>query len=136
MMKRTLWATMAAAVLAAAVAIPVIAQPQGPGGPGGGGGPGGFGGFGGGRGGPLPMLRGLNLSDAQREQIRSLVQQQRGGTNSPERKIGDLNKELHLALLADTPDQQKIDELKSEIGAASAEALTARIDLETRIAQV
>ena len=96
MMKRTLWSTVAAALVAAALAIPVVAQPQGPGGPGGPGGRGGFGGFGGGRGGPLPMLRGLNLSDAQREQIRSIAQQQRGDATSPERKVGDLNKELHI----------------------------------------
>jgi protein CpxP len=129
-MKRTLFSTAAAVIIAAAIAIPVIAQPpQGPG-------PGGPGGYWGGRGGPMPMLRGLNLSDAQRDQIRTIAQQQRGEANSPERKLGDLNKQLHLAILADTPDQQKIEELKTAIAAASAEALSARIDVETRIGQL
>jgi protein CpxP len=129
-MKRTLWSTAGALVLAAAVAIPVVAQPpQGrgdrQGGPG----------FGG-RGGPFPVLRGLELSDAQREQIRSITQQQRTDSNSPHRKVAELNKQLRLAILADTPDLQKIEELKTAIGAANAEEVTARVDVQTRIAQV
>jgi periplasmic protein CpxP/Spy len=128
-MKRTLWSTVAALAIAAAVAIPVVAQPQRSGQRGGG--PG----FGG-RGGPFPVLRGLNLNDAQREQIRSITQQQRTDDNSPQRKVADLNKQLHLAILADTPDLQKIDELKTSIAAATAEALTAQVDVQTRIAQV
>ncbi len=128
-MKRTFLASASALVLAGAFALPVIAQPpQGPG-------PGGPGGFG--RGGPFPMLRTLDLSDAQREQIRSITQEQRGdAATSPGRKLGDLEKQLHLAILADSPDAQKIEELKTAIAAAADEALTARIGVETRIAQV
>jgi periplasmic protein CpxP/Spy len=125
-MKSTLWSTAAALVIAGAVAIPVIAQPpQGRPGP-----------FGGGRGGGFPILRELNLTDAQREQIRSITQAQRGNASSPQSKLADLNKQLHLAILADTPDTQKIEELKTSIAAASGEALTTRIDVQTRIAQV
>jgi protein CpxP len=131
MKKRTLWSTAAALVLAAAVAIPVVAQPPA----GRGGGPGGPGGPGG-RGGPLPMLRSLDLSDAQREQIRTITKQQREADNSPREKLGALQKQLHLAILADSQDTQKIDELKTAISAAAVEELTARIDVETRIAQV
>ena len=124
-MKSTLWSTVAALVIAGAVAIPVIAQPpQGHPGP-----------PGGGRGG-FPIFRELNLSDAQREQIRSITLAQRGNPDSPQSKLADLNKQLHLAILADTPDTQKIEELKTSIATASAEALTARIDVQTRIAQV
>jgi Spy/CpxP family protein refolding chaperone len=127
-MKRTLWSAAAALVLAAAAAIPVVAQPpQGRGDR-----PGGPGGFGG----PFPMLRELKLSDAQREQIRTITQQQRDTAGDSQKKVADLNKQLHLAILADTPDPQKIEELKTAIGAAAAEALTARIDVQTRIAQV
>ena len=125
-MKSTLWSTVAALVIAGAVAIPVIAQPpQGHPGP-----------PGGGRGGGFPIFRELNLSDAQREQIRSITLAQRGNPDSPQSKLADLNKQLHLAILADTPDTQKIEELKTSIATASAEALTARIDVQTRIAQV
>ncbi len=130
-MKRTLLASASALVLAAAFAIPAIAQPpQGPRGPGG---PGGFGG----RGGPFPMLRALDLTEAQRAQIQTIAQQQRqGGAESPQRKLGELEKQLHLAILAESPDTQKIDELKTSIAAAAGEALTTRIEIETRIAQV
>lgn len=130
-MKRTIWSTAAALVMAAGVAITVVAQPpQGRGDRAGG--PGGFGG----RGGPFPILRGLELSDAQREQIRSIANEQRADADSPQRKVAGLHKQLHLAILADTPDLQKIEELKTAIASASAEALTARLDVQTRIAQV
>jgi len=125
-MKRTTWSAVLALVLAAAVAIPVIAQPP-------------QGGRGAGRGpgfdGALPILRGLNLTDAQREQIRAVTEAQRTGDN-PRRNLMDLERQLQAAILADTPDQQKIEELKNSIATASAAALTARIDIQSRIAQV
>ena len=48
----------------------------------------------------------------------------------------DLERQLQTAILADTPDQQKIEELKTSINSASAQELAARIDLQTRIAQI
>ncbi|MBW8868894.1 MAG: periplasmic heavy metal sensor [Acidobacteria bacterium] len=125
-MKRTIWSAAAALVLAAAVAIPAIAQP-----PQGGRGPGRGPGFDG----ALPILRGLNLTDAQREQVRALTDARRTADN-PRRNLMDLERQLQAALLADSPDQQKIDELKNSIAAANAADLTARIELQSRIAQV
>lgn len=124
-MKRAIWSGVAVLILAVAAAIPTIAQaPQGRG-------PGrGMGGA------PMPMLRGLDLTDAQREQVRSIAAEQRSGTENPGRKVAELEQQLRLAVFADSPDLQKIDELKTAIAAANAEALTARIDLESRIAQV
>ena len=125
-MKRTIWSAVLAMVVAGAVAIPVIAQP-----PQGGRGPG--------RGaafvGALPLLRGLNLTEAQREQIRSITEAQRTGEN-PRRNVMDLERQLQAALFAEAPDQAKIDELKNSITAARAAELTSRIDLQSRIAQV
>jgi protein CpxP len=126
-MTRTIWSAVAALVLAAVVAIPAVAQPP----QGGGRGPGRGPGFDG----ALPILRGLNLTDAQREQIRTLTEGQRSAEN-PRRNLMDLERQLQVALLADSPDQQKIDELKNSIAVASAAELTARIDLQSRIAQV
>jgi periplasmic protein CpxP/Spy len=126
-MRRTIWSAVAALVLAAAVAIPAVAQPPQGGGRGAGRGPG--------FDGALPILRGLNLTDAQREQIRTLAEGQRTAEN-PRRNLMDLERQLQVALLADSPDQQKIDELKTSIAAASAAELSARIDLQSRIAQV
>jgi periplasmic protein CpxP/Spy len=125
-MTRTMWTAGAAMILAAAVAIPVIAQP-----PQGGRGPG----RGPGAGGLMPVLRGLDLTDAQREQITALTEQRRAA-GDPGRNLMDLERQLQTAILADTPDQQKIEELKNSIAAASAQELAARIDLQSRIAQV
>ena len=50
------------------------------------------------------MLRALDLSDAQREQIRTITTQQRGDANAPPQKLAALQKQLHLAILSDTPD--------------------------------
>jgi Spy/CpxP family protein refolding chaperone len=125
-MKRTIWSAALAMVVAGAVAIPVIAQPA-------------QGGRGQGRGPAfdraVPLLRGLNLTEAQREQIRSITEAQRTGDN-PRRNVMDLQRQLHAALFAEAPDQAKIDELKNSIAAARAAELTARIDLQSRIAQV
>jgi Spy/CpxP family protein refolding chaperone len=126
-MKRTIWLSISAIVLAAAVVIPVIAQPpQGGGerGPGRGMGPG------------APFLRELNLTDAQREQIRALTEQRRGQGDNPRRKVADLERQLQVAVFADAPDQQKIDDLKKAVAAATAEELTARVELQSHIAEI
>lgn len=136
-MKRTFWMTMAVVALAALVTMPVVAQqPQGrgmgrgagmgmgPGGPGGRGGPGGL----------MPFLRGVELTDAQREQIRAIMDPMRD--DSPAAKVRDLDKELQLAILADSPDTQKIDELKAAIAAGTAEALSHRVEVESKIVQI
>jgi periplasmic protein CpxP/Spy len=124
--KRAIWSSIVVLAVAAAAAIPVTAQPpQGRGGPGRGG-----------PGGPAPILRGLNLTDAQREQVRALTEERRNATSNPGRKVAELEQQLRAAVFADSPDQQKIEELKSAISAAAAEALAARVELEERIAQV
>lgn len=130
-MKRTIWSGLAAIVLAAAVTIPAIAQP-----------PQGGGGRGPGRGGPaargaaLPLLRALDLTDAQREQIRALTDQRRARGDDPRRAVVDLERQLQLAVFADTPEPQKIDELRKAVAAAHAEGLAARIELQSRIAEL
>lgn len=138
-MKRTLWMTMTVVALAALVTIPLMAQqPQGRGmgrgmGMGMGMGPGGPGGRGG-PGGPMAFLRGIELTDAQREQIRAIMDPMR--EESPAAKVRDLDKELQLALLADSPDSQKIDELKTAIAAGAAEELSHRVEVESKIVQI
>jgi periplasmic protein CpxP/Spy len=80
-------------------------------------------------------LRGLNLTDAQRAQIKTLTEQRRTGAD-PRRNLMDLQRQLQTAIFADVPDQQKIEELKNSIAAASAQDLAARIEFESRIAQI
>jgi Spy/CpxP family protein refolding chaperone len=123
-MTRLLKATTAALALTAAATISIGAQPpqgrgRGPAGPG-----------------PIPALRNLDLSDSQREQIRTIAQAGKESAGSPGAKLAALERQLHLAIFSDAAEAVKIDELKAAITAAHAEALTTRIDVETRIAQV
>jgi periplasmic protein CpxP/Spy len=123
-MRRTIWSALLATILGAAVAIPVIAQPPQAGR-----------GRGPGPDGVLPILRTLNLTDAQREQIQAITEAERGA-NNPRRNLMDLERQLQSAIFSDAPDQQKIDDLKNSIAAANAADLAARIDLASRISQI
>ncbi len=132
---RTL-STIAAAAIVLGAGISTVA---GQGRPGDGGQGRGFGGPGRGPGfgGPLPMLRQLDLSDTQREQIKALTDAQRNNADqSPVRKLMELQRSLQTALLADTPDTAQIDQLRVSISEAEAAALAARIDLQLKIAQI
>jgi Spy/CpxP family protein refolding chaperone len=133
-MKRMILTGLAVALVAALASVSIVAQqPQGRGrgagmgmGMGPGGGPGG-------PGGPFPLLRELNLTAEQREQIRTIMEEQRSG-NPPQEKIGDLERQLQIAIL--DGDQQKIAEIKTALIAAHNEALADRIALQTKIAQI
>lgn len=135
-MKRNLWTMIMVAVLAGVVAVPMMAHPRqqgqpqgrgmgmGPGGPGGRGGPGG----------PMALLRGIELTDAQRDQIRTIMEAERA--NAPADRVRDLDRQLAVALLADTPDAAKVEELKAAIVAGTAEELSHRIAVQTKIVQI
>jgi len=130
-MTRTIKTGVVAAALAAAATISIAAQPpQGRGFGGGRMGPGGPR-----RGGPPPILRGLDLSNAQREQVRAILEGQHTAEAGPS-KLMDLQRQLQLAVFADSVDQAKVDGLRAAVAAAQAEALARRIEVESRIAQV
>ena len=126
---KMVWSSIAVMMVAFAIAIPMSAQP-----PQGGGerghGRGGFGGPG-----AMPILRELNLTDAQRAQIRALSPQRRTADN-PRQKTMDLERQLELAIFAEAPEPQKIDELRKSIAAATAEELAARVELQSRVAEL
>jgi Spy/CpxP family protein refolding chaperone len=120
-------AIVAALVLVAAAIATVSAQGQGPGRRGMGPGPGGFGP------GPLPMLGRLDLTDAQKDQIKSILGEKSGQTDR--QTLGNLERDLNAAIMADQPDLSKIEQLKSSIAEAQTAALNDRVDLQLRIAQ-
>ena len=120
-------AIVAALVLVAAAIATVSAQGQGPGRRGMGPGPGGFGP------GPLPMLGRLDLTDAQKDQIKSILSEKSGQTDR--QTLGTLERDLNAAIMADQPDLSKIEQLKSSIAEAQTAALNDRVDLQLRIAQ-
>jgi Spy/CpxP family protein refolding chaperone len=92
----------------------------------------------GGPGGPLPILRQLNLTETQREQIKALTDEQRAQnhTQAPGRKLIELQRALEVAVFADTPDSAQIDQLRTSIAEAEAATLAARVDLQLKIAQI
>jgi Spy/CpxP family protein refolding chaperone len=82
----------------------------------------------------MPVLQQLNLTDAQRDQVRAILEERRN--DRPDAKMPELQQQLQAAVYADTPDTAKIEQLKSAIAAADASRLAAQIDTELRIAQV
>ena len=132
-MKTMLKTGVVAAIAAVFVASVAVAGGQGPAhgqrrGPGFGG-PGGPGGRG--------LMPGLmqELTEEQRGQVRAIMQEQRGDQQGA-RPDAKLRQALQAELLADVPDDQKIDELKQQILAAQAQGLEQHIAAQKRIAQV
>lgn len=82
----------------------------------------------------MALLRGIELTDTQREQIRAIMDEHRD--DAPGQKVRDLDKQLQLAILADAPDTAKLDELKAAIAAGTAEELGKRIEVESKIVQL
>lgn len=131
---KTLWTTMAAVLVGAAAVVSLAAQAPRAGL--GDGSQRGFGQGGPGRGpGPMMMLRQLDLTDAQRTQIRAIMDEHRPAQDQMQ-KMGELQKQLHDTIFADNVDQAKIEELKTAIREAEGAALDARISTELQIAQV
>jgi Spy/CpxP family protein refolding chaperone len=91
-------------------------------------------GFGPGRGGPFPMLQRLDLTDAQKEQVRAILAERSGQQSG--QALAKLHQDLQAAVMADTPDTAKIEQLKASINEAEANALNERVDLQLRIAQI
>ena len=131
-------ALVAAALALALGGLPLLAQ-QGPGGGFGQGQRAGGPGRGRGPGGPMGVFPGLarvDLTDAQREQIRSIVAQERQTAGNPGEKLRQAEEALHAAVLADTPDQQAIETAKAAVNSAQATELDARVRLMAKIASV
>jgi Spy/CpxP family protein refolding chaperone len=133
MKRRTLSVVMAGVLGLAAYAI---AGAQGPGGaPGGAGFQRGMGGPGFGRGGPMALLRGADLTDQQKEQIKTIQESARQGRQGPPAEMG-LQRQLQAEILADAPDTQKIADLQQQLVQAHAARVAQQVAVEQQIAQV
>jgi len=89
----------------------------------------------GGPGGPLPGLGRLDLSDAQREQLRAIMEQERQGDH-PGQKVREAEQTLHAAVFSDAPNPQAIESAKAALNAAQAAELDHRIELMQRVGQI
>ena len=130
-MKRVLFNAIVAVVIGVAGFSFANAQPDGQRGPGFG--PGGRGR--GGPGGPGRLARMADLTDEQRAQVRSILEEERGTRQGPA-PAATLHRQLEAEILADAPDDQKIDALRQQLVQAQGEALAKQIAVQRRIAQV
>lgn len=96
-------------------------------------------GFGpGGPGGPpgmFPMLHQLDLTEAQQQQLRAIMQDERPQTGQAD-PARSAEMKLHAALLADTPDLQAIETAKAAVNSARAAELDHRVEMMQRVAQI
>lgn len=137
--------TMAVAVLVAALAaIPVLAhQQQGQGGGQGGFGPAGQQGRGRGPGGPggpggpniMMMVRQLDLSDAQKEQLKEILDDRREAGDPG--KVGrEAEQKLNQAIFGETADAAALESARAAIAAAHAAELERRVETMQKVAQI
>ena len=140
-MTRRIAAIAAIAVAVTLAGLPLMAQApdggfgQGPGqrmgGAGRGRGPGG-------PGGPMGILPGLNqvgLTDAQREQVRAILEQERPA-GDPGQQLRQAEHALQAAVLADVPDAAAIEAAKTALNAAHSAELDHRVQVMQKIAQI
>ena len=80
------------------------------------------------------MLQRLDLTDAQKEQVKALTAER--ATQGAGRTLAGLERDLNAAVMADSPDTAKIEQLKTAIVEAQTAALNERVDLQLRIAQI
>lgn len=74
------------------------------------------------------------LTDAQREAMRKLHDEQRAAGETARRELRELNAELSKALSAASIDTGRVNELKTRIAQKQADVAAARIDHRARVA--
>ncbi len=85
--------------------------------------------------GPMGMLQHLNLTDAQRTQIQSLLEKQRQSHQGDMQKIRDLQQQLKNAIFAESGPGDTAA-LQQQIATLQAQLETDRIALEKQIAAI
>lgn len=122
-----------AGLVVAAGALPLMAQGRGPGGRGGFGGPGRLGG----PGGPnlVAMFRHLDLTDAQRDQLRAILQAEKPAADQEE-NARTAEQKLHAAIFGDGADPASIDALKAAVNAVHAAELDRRVEIMQKVAPI
>ncbi len=82
------------------------------------------------------MLRGLDLTDAQKEQIRGLLEQEREGAEDRHTALRDAHQSLHQLATAETYDAAAVKAAAETIGRLSAEMAENRARVGNSIYQV
>ena len=81
-------------------------------------------------------IRELNLTAEQREQIRTIREQNRAERATINQRVRETNRALEEALDSDSPDQSVLEQKMQEVSAAQAEAMRMRIRTEVQIRKV
>ena len=81
-------------------------------------------------------VRQLNLTPEQREQIRTIREQNREERAAINQRVRETNRALEEALDSDATDQTVIDQRLQEVASAQADAMRMRIITEVKIRQV
>lgn len=136
-MTKRIAAVTAGIVLAAGATVAIHAREQGPGGPRGGfgrRGPDGPGGPGrGGPGGILPGLRGLDLTEAQREQVKGVMESHKAEFDAQLQKLGPAHKALQDTITAETLDETAIRQRAAELAAVEADGAVLRAKVHAQV---
>lgn len=82
------------------------------------------------------LIRQLNLTPEQREQIRSIRVNNSGERAAIKSHLDDANRALEDALNSETPDEALVEQRSREVAAAQAAAMRMRILTEIRIRRV
>lgn len=83
-----------------------------------------------------PGLAGLNLTDAQRQQIRTLREHNRAAGRDQMRQLREARQSLRAEMYADAPDQNKIDALRQQMTTLAQQIEGRRLDVQQQIAQI
>ena len=85
---------------------------------------------------PPPPGGTLNLTDAQRDEIRKLRDETRAARREDAGKLREATRQLREELFADDPDQGKIASLKNDIAQLSHQIQARRLDQQERLSRI
>jgi len=86
--------------------------------------------------GPMGRFRGLDLTQAQRDQLKALADARRERGAPAAGKVRELSQALQAELFADAPDQGRIEQLKIDLNLAQKQALDDRVAAELEMAAI
>ena len=127
-MKRMVFNALLAALIGVSGFMFADAQDRGPRGPRPGG-PG-FGGRG-----PGGLARFADLSEEQRKQVQAILEEERASREGPPAAM-TLHRQLEAEILAEAPDDQKIEALRQQLIQAQSDEVARQIAVQRKIAQV
>ena len=86
--------------------------------------------------GPMGRFRGLDLTQAQRDQLKALAAARRERGAPAGAQVRELTQALQTELFADAPDQGRIEQLKIDLSLAQKQALDERVAAELEMAAI